>query len=130
MQQFVASYLSENAFDAVLPVPSGLQRFLDRGFNPPELISKELAKNLGLPHLNTGLTRIGSESAQALLSKTARKQNVRGVFFTPKPEIFHSKNLLLIDDILTTGETASECARTLKKAGASQVTVLTLARGV
>lgn len=129
-KQFIQSYLSREAFDMVLPVPAGQDRRLERGFNPPELISEEIAKDLELPHRPAELRRTRSESSQALLAKPGRKQNVKGAFSVKRQGSFHLKRLLLIDDILTTGETASECARTLKNAGAASVTVLALARGV
>ncbi len=129
-RQFILAHLSDDRFDAVLPVPSGVDRRLERGFNPPELISREIAATLNIPHPASHFVRTRSESAQALLAKTGRKQNVKGVFFVKQTGFFNSKRLLLIDDILTTGQTASECSKILKEAGASSVTVLALARGI
>ena len=130
MREFIRLNLSPQNFDAVLPVPISSQRFLERGFNQSELISLEIAREFRLPHSSGNLIRAKSETPQSLLTKTGRKVNVQDAFLVRRPELFDSKKLLLIDDILTTGQTASECAKTLKKAGAASVTVLALARGI
>lgn len=128
--RFIHDHLLNHHFDAVLPVPSGIQRFLERGFNPPELISSKIAAELKVPHTPKHFIRTRSESAQALLAKPGRKKNVKGAFLVKKSHFFHDKDILLIDDILTTGQTVSECSKTLKEAGASSVTVLAMARGI
>jgi predicted amidophosphoribosyltransferase len=66
--------------------------------------------------------------SQTRLSRVERNKNVFGAFAVRKPELFSKKQILLIDDVLTTGITASECARILKKAGAQKVFLLALAR--
>ena len=130
MFEFIHSGHLDQNFDTVLPVPISFQRFLERGFNQSELISLEIAKEFHLPHSSGNLIRARSETPQSLLTKTGRKANVQDAFLVKRPELFDSKKLLLIDDILTTGQTASECAKTLKKTGASSVTVLAVARGI
>lgn len=129
-EEFIRSNIRFADCEIMLPVPIGAHRSLERGFNQSELISTEIAKNLNLPHSSGNLIRIKSETAQSLLTKTDRKMNVKDAFSVRRPELFRSKNCLLIDDILTTGRTASECAKTLKESGAASVTILALARGV
>ena len=116
--------------DIILPVPMGRDRRLDRGFNQSELISLEISKIFGIPHASGNLIQSRSGEVQSQLAKPERKLNVQGAFLVRNADEFSAKRLLLIDDILTTGYTASECAKTLKRSGAAQVTVLALARGV
>lgn len=127
--QFMGDHLSADRFDAVAAVPLSPARKRERGFNQSELISKEVAKKTGAAHVSRALIRIKSAAPQSLLSKNERRANVRGCFLAKERGPFQAKRVLLVDDILTTGNTASECARTLKKAGAASVTVLACARG-
>ena len=129
MSQFVHAYVKTEHFDAVAAVPIDPKKKRERGFNQSELLSKKLAARLKLPHASRGLSRTRSSSPQSLLSKQDRKQNVQGCFLVKAKESFREKRVLLIDDILTTGQTASECARILKEAGARSVTLLACARG-
>ena len=129
MSEFINSHAIAAGVDLALPVPMDKNRRLERGFNQSELISMEIAKNFGMPHSSRNLIHIRSGAAQSLLAKSDRKLNVKNAFLVRNADEFRSKRLLLIDDILTTGYTASECAKTLKRSGAVSVTVLALARG-
>lgn len=130
LEQFVSIHLKPHAFDALASVPMDKHKKNSRGFNQSELLSAELGSRTGLPDLSAALARKKSPHPQHLMAKAAREQNVKGSFTVKhKPDI-SMKNILLVDDILTTGQTASECARTMKEAGASSVTVLACARGI
>ena len=129
LTRFVRGYLAHRRFDAVVAVPLDAAKTRQRGFNQSRLLSRKLAAELRLPDESPALVRKKSLSDQSRLSKAARRLNVRGCFHTTAAGRFADKKLLLVDDILTTGETASECARTLKAAGAESVTVLACARG-
>jgi len=124
------AYLVTTDVDVILPVPMDKNRRLERGFNQSELISLEISKYFGIPHSSGNLIQVRSGAVQSRLAKNQRQLNVKDAFLVRNADEFHSKRLLLIDDILTTGYTASECAKTLKKAGAASVTVLALARGI
>jgi competence protein ComFC len=128
MQTFAESHLKSLKFDAVLSVPLDLEKKRERGFNQSEALSKKIAESLRLSELSKTLGRKKSASPQALLAKNERRKNIEGCFFAKKP-LGEAKNLLLIDDIFTTGLTVSECAKTLKNMGAKDVTVLVAARG-
>jgi ComF family protein len=130
MSRFFDGHLKSAEYDTMLPMPLDAEKFRERGFNQSALISAALAKRLGLPHEPALLKRYGSTSPQSLLPKEARKLNVAGRFFVKDASALRGKRVLLIDDILTTGSTASEAARTLKEAGARHVTVLACARGI
>ena len=127
--QFIKTYLHTSDFDLTLAVPMEKNRRIERGFNQSELISLEIAKQFSIPHSSGNLIHVGPGIAQSLLAKHERKENVKNAFLIRNADEFRSRHVLLIDDILTTGYTASECARVLKKADTSSVTVLALARG-
>ena len=130
MTEFMNSHLTAATVDGILPVPMDNNRRLERGFNQSELISLEISKIFGIPHSAGNLIQRRPGAIQSDLTKNQRRLNVKGAFLVRNADEFHSKRLLLIDDILTTGYTASECAKMLKKAGAVSVTVLALARGI
>ena len=129
MIRFASRYLTPETWDWVLPVPMHPKTKFERGFNQSELLSSALAGHFGRPHSSRILSCRLSERPQAALKKNDRKTNVRGLFFVKKPGEPRAKNVLLVDDILTTGQTASACAKALKGAGARTVTVLAFARG-
>ena len=130
MTNFIGRHLKNDLFDLILAVPIDNEKKAERGFNQSELISNRLACVLKIPDASEEIDRIKSASPQSLLAKMDRKLNVQGRFSSRNKNFFDHKDALLIDDILTTGETASECAKTLKEAGASSVTVLACARGI
>lgn len=114
--------------DVVVPVPLHWRKKLSRGFNQSELFAKRISRELHVPISVGNLSYCKNTLSQTQLSRTERAKNVSGAFKIRKPELFLKKQILLIDDVLTTGITASECARTLEKAGAKKVFFLALAR--
>lgn len=121
--------LDWNRYDGFTYVPSHWWQRLRRGFNPSHLLAHTLAKKKSKPICHA-LKKSKRTEPQAKLSKEERLKNVQETFFIrPNQKSFvANKTILLIDDVLTTGSTVNECARALKKAGAKQVDVLTLAR--
>lgn len=113
--------------DVVVPVPLFWWRRFKRGFNQSELLAKKISKHLLLPVSTNNLYRIRNTIPQIKLSRTERQQNMRGAFALKRTEEFKKRRVLLIDDVLTTGVTASECARVIKAAGGEKVYVLTIA---
>lgn len=114
--------------DIVVPVPLHVRRRRERGYNQAALLARGLARRLDVPMRNP-LWRIRATSTQTRLSATQREANMRGAFTVFRPKSIQGKRILLVDDVMTTGATVNECARTLKKAGAKAVFVLTVARG-
>ena len=121
----VDTYL-DNPFtcDTVCEVPISKSRMVERGFNQSELLAKDIAKRLKLNHCSA-LEKVKDTVDQVGLSSLERKKNLEGAFACIKD--VKGKNILLVDDVLTTGSTASECSKILLKAGAKSVEVLTIA---
>ncbi len=108
-------------YDILTWVPISRRRRLQRGFDQVALIGQALASELGIP-LTPVLKKTRHTKAQSLVSGYARrKANVMGAFAVMDPAVIRGKRILLLDDIITTGATASECARTLLTAGAEKV---------
>lgn len=118
--------------DIIIPVPLHYFRFLRRRFNQSALLAHTLAKRSGIKCLPSALIRIRKTTPQTGLNRNQREKNVKGAFAINKRYLKHikGKNILLIDDVMTTGSTISQCTKTLLKSGAAQVNVLTLARTV
>ncbi len=116
--------------DFIIPVPIHLTRMLKRKYNQASLIANHLSKVYKKPVLYSTLIRSKSTPSQGHLSERERKQNVSGVFSVKHSERIKGKNILLIDDVFTTGATVNECAKILKKAGANKIFVLTFARAI
>ena len=129
MAEFTRRHLKDSSWDLVVPVPMDKKKEFERGFNQSRVLSTALAKKFAWTHGPGILGSTPSGTPQASLKKTERKKNVRGRFFVQDTAGVASKNILLVDDILTTGQTASACAKALKDAGARSVTVLAFARG-
>jgi len=114
--------------DVVAPVPLHARRRRERGYDQAELLARVLARHLDLPLHRRALVRTRYTSQQSLLVMNARWDNVRGAFAMGRSALPLHCNVLLVDDVITTGATISECARVLKRAGVAQVNALALAR--
>lgn len=121
----IADYPLEG-FDLVIPVPLHIKRLRERGFNQSLLLAKAIGKRRGIPVDPFTLKRSKWTEPQVNLSKRDRKMNVKGAFDIYKD--VGGKRILLVDDVYTTGATVSECSKVLKKNGAKEVCILTLAR--
>jgi len=114
--------------DLVVPVPLHRRRFAERGFNQAEEIGNIVAKILNVP-LENMLVRSRSTKQQAKLGKQDRLKNVGAAFALKQGIDVGAKNILLIDDVFTTGSTLNECGQVLHQNGAGEVHAFTLARG-
>lgn len=118
--------------DVMIPVPLHRARLRRRRFNQAALLARGLSKTNAIPYTANALLRRKNTPSQGTQSFLGRRRNVTGAFYVPekfKLEI-SGANLLLIDDVLTSGATVEACASVLKRAGAAQVDVLTLMRVV
>jgi ComF family protein len=116
----------------VVPVPLHARKLRQRGFNQSELIARDAIKPGGrngrLVLGNSVLQRRRETQSQTGLTRHQRRENIRGSFAVVRAEEIAGREILLVDDVFTTGTTVSECARVLRRAGASKVFVATVAR--
>jgi ComF family protein len=115
--------------DVVVPVPLSRWRLLSRRFNQAAILAQELSRQTGLA-VDLGLLRRKRFTrSQVGLTRDERRRNLAGAFVVPRPRraSIHGRNVLLVDDVITTGATVEACARVLKRAGAARVDVLALA---
>ncbi len=126
-----AGYVSDCKI-AVVPVPLHARKRAQRGFNQAELIARAALKQLNRPKrfqvLTTALVRRRETESQIGLTRHQRRENLRGAFKVVAPALILKRNILLVDDVYTTGTTAAECATVLRRAGANRVYVATVAR--
>mgnify|MGYP001241960583 CR=1 FL=1 len=115
--------------DVLVPVPLARWRLLSRRFNQSQILAREVSRQTGKPTAPFSLCRVRTTKSQVGLSRTERRRNVAGAFAVPPSQLASvaGQAVLLIDDVVTTGATASSAARALRKAGASRVDVLALA---
>lgn len=122
--------LAGGEYDIVIPVPLHRARLRWRGFNQAAMLGAAVARRLALPLDVAILVRTRATSPQTALDHRERRLSVRDAFAVKRPQRVANRRILLVDDVMTTGATADECARTLLEAGARHVDVLTLARAV
>jgi len=115
--------------DLVVPVPLTRWRLLSRRFNQAAILAQELARRTGLPSNPHVLRRTRFARTQVGMTHDQRRRNVAGAFQVPRlrRSVLQGRNVLLVDDVITTGATAEACARALKRAGAARIDVLALA---
>ena len=112
----------------VVSVPLHWRRSWGRGYNQAAALAEQLARSIGVPYLCNCVRRVRYTPQQLQPSASARRENVRGAFRMTRGANVEGKRILLVDDVMTTGSTASEVSRTLRAAGAAEVTVAILAR--
>lgn len=133
--KLMVDYLSKNdefkkKVDLIIPVPLHKNDLKKRGFNQSVLLSKVIGDYFSVPVGEKVLIKKKSTPFQVNLSKKEREKNILRAFSVEKPEEIKGKNILILDDVFTTGSTVEECAKELKEARAKNIYVLTLARSV
>ena len=114
----------------IMPVPLHSKRLQERGFNQSLLLARHVSRALDMDLDFLSLRRVRYTQPQTSLAKRERQQNVRGAFELEDQGAVKGKVILLVDDVVTTGNTLNECARVLRKGGAETVFGLSLARAV
>ncbi len=116
-------------FEIIIPIPLSQQRRVERGYNQVEEIARPLAWNGNWICQPNALQRVKHTQSQVKLNAVQRKENVKGAF-QADPHLVAGKNVLILDDVITTGATVSEAAIALKTAGAKQVYAYSFARAL
>ena len=122
--------LDENRIscDSITWVPLSARRLRQRGYDQARLLAGEIAAEAGLP-CEALLEKVRNTPAQSGMGgREARRKNAAGAYRVREDAVIKGKRVVLVDDIVTTGETLRECARMLKAAGAKSVTAVTAAR--
>jgi len=120
----------EKKLDLIIPVPLHKNDFRKRGFNQSILLGRVIGNYFSIPVGEKVLIKKKLTPFQVNLSKKEREKNILKAFSVEKPEEIKGKNILILDDVFTTGSTVAECAKELKEARANKIYVLTLARSV
>jgi len=115
--------------EVVLPIPLGKKRLKDRGYNQVAMVARPLSLKLGLKYYPASLTRARETRSQVGLSAVERRENVHEAFLADGNKV-NGRNILLMDDVSTTGATLSSAAEALYASGAHEVFALTIARAL
>lgn len=119
--------MSPDRFDVIIPVPLHPAKHRERGFNQAELLARSLSARTALP-VELALERVRFTQTQTAFDRSERMENLHNAFRLRRRRDVRGLRVLLVDDVLTTGSTLSECARVLRRAGASSVYAATAAR--
>ncbi len=114
----------------VIPVPLHVKKLYSRGFDQSYLLAKSIARILQIPFLGVPVVRIKNTPPQVKIKRKERMRNIKGAFKIENPDTIKNQDLLIVDDVFTTGSTTNELAKILKKNGAGKVYVFTLARAL
>lgn len=115
--------------DAIIPIPLGKKRLKERGYNQVAMVAMPLSAQLGLKYLPKALVRARETRSQVGLTALERQENVRSAFLAVESKV-HNRNILLMDDVSTTGATLSSAAEALYISGAREVYAVTIARAL
>jgi len=121
--------LDLSGIDLLVPVPIHRDRRHERGFNQAELLARDIGAQSGIPVDAAILTRPIKRNPQVGRSRDQRWFAVSGVFSVVNPAVINGKRIAIVDDVITTGATVSECAIVLAQAGAASVSAISVARG-
>ncbi len=113
--------------DLIITIPLHSLRKAERGFNQAEIIAEEIGKIIGINYSKNILKRTRFTETQTHLNLLERKENMINAFKLKNRKIINDKNIILVDDVITTGATVSECARILKNNGAKNIYALSVA---
>jgi ComF family protein len=122
--------LRERNWDLIVPVPLHLVKYREREFNQAERLAARLSAAAGIPLNSKLLQRVRPTATQTLLTRRERAANMRDAFAIRPRAQLDGERVILVDDVFTTGATTSACAQVLRAAGAGDVCVWTIARGL
>lgn len=128
--ELLTEFVASGRPDLIVPVPLHVKRLRSRGFNQALLVGELLAEEWRIPLCRQALKRVRWTEPQINLAAELRRENVRNAFSVPDASLVSGRRVLLVDDVFTTGSTVEECSRTLDRAGAEEVLVITLSRAL
>ena len=117
-----------DGIDIIVPIPLHPIRLRERGYNQSEYISRGISEVTGIPIDTTHVTRERNTPKQALQRGDERKQNVNNAFAVNHPEQFYHKHILVVDDLVTTGETMRSCLKAMKRFRGAKFSVFALCK--
>lgn len=116
-------------YDIIIPVPMTNKKIKERGYNQTKIIARIISQNItNITMKKNVLIKYKNNKVQSQLNKKQRQQNVQNVYELNNEEIIKNKNILIFDDIYTTGATCNECAKTLRKAQPKKIGIITIAK--
>ena len=130
MARYMAPLVGDDSERLLVPVPLHRTRLWGRGFNQSALVARELSRRLGIVSNPLALSRVRRTPPLKGMSPLQRRKAVAGAVRVRDKDAILGKTVILVDDVLTTGSTAEACARTLKRAGAARVELVSWARVV
>ena len=114
--------------DLIIPMPLHPKRLRERGYNQSEYIARGLSEITGIPIDTTHVTRVRNTPKQALQNGDERRTNVADAFAVNQPEQLYNKHILLVDDLITTGETMKACLKAMKRFRGAKFSVFALCK--
>ena len=117
-----------DGIDLIIPVPLHPKRMRERGYNQSEYIARGISEVIGVPVDTTHVTRIKNTPKQAMQAGEKRKENVADAFAVNHPEQLYKKHILVVDDLITTGETMRSCLKAMKRFRGAKFSVLALCK--
>jgi len=126
-KEILKSDINIQDYDFICPVPLFKSKKRSRGYNQSEILSDTISKELNKIHIPDLLKRTRDTKSQTGMNMEERKENVKNVFELNKSYNIKRQNIILVDDVITTGSTVSECLKALKKRGADRILVISLA---
>ena len=130
MARFMAPLVTSDGDRLLVPVPLHRTRLWNRGFDQSALLARELSRRLGIDSAPLAMKRTRRTPPLKHMSALQRRRTVAGAFEVRDKSVVAGKTIILVDDVLTTGSTAEACARTLRRAGAARVELISWARVV
>ncbi|KXX67900.1 ComF family protein [Flammeovirga sp. SJP92] len=113
--------------DVIVPVPLHTKRNKERGYNQVDVLCESIATITNIPYNKKAVKRVKYTTSQTKKSREQRLKSMEDVFTIPLPEVVSGKNILIVDDVLTTGATVESLGRTLVKSGAKTISILSIA---
>lgn len=117
-----------DGIDVIIPIPLHKNRLRSRGYNQSEYIARGISEVTGIPVDTTHVTRVKDTPKQALQRGADRKQNVEDAFETNHPEQMYHKHILVVDDLITTGETIRACLKAMRRIRGAKFSVFALCK--